>query len=159
MRNAITSTGYTLIDITDPSQIDEADVIVFPGVGSYHSAMTVLKERGYDVALKRYLAADRPYLGICLGMQTLFEGSDEAPDEEGGTHAAPLPGLGVVPGRVIKFDETKRSVPHIGWNGVVPHQDSPAMRYVGTNRGEGGGGANGHVSDEVYTSSTRTTRP
>jgi len=123
VRNAIISCGYSIIDITNPSQIAQADVIIFPGVGSYHSAMTVLQSRGYDNALRDYLASNKPYLGICLGMQTLFESSEE-------TVGNPLPGLGVIPGKVIKFDETKRSVPHIGWNGTIQHQKSPAMRYI-----------------------------
>eukprot|EP00579_Thalassiosira_antarctica_P012092 CAMPEP_0201909536 /NCGR_PEP_ID=MMETSP0903-20130614/1268_1 /ASSEMBLY_ACC=CAM_ASM_000552 /TAXON_ID=420261 /ORGANISM="Thalassiosira antarctica, Strain CCMP982" /LENGTH=570 /DNA_ID=CAMNT_0048444075 /DNA_START=53 /DNA_END=1765 /DNA_ORIENTATION=- len=128
VRNAITSCGYSITDITDPSQIASADVIIFPGVGSYHSAMSVLKNKGYDAALREYLSEDRPYLGICLGMQTLFESSEET--NESGHRGAPLPGLGVIPGKVIKFDETKRTVPHIGWNGTIAHQQSPAMKYV-----------------------------
>jgi glutamine amidotransferase/cyclase len=138
--NAIVACGYPNVQlITTPEQILEARVIIFPGVGSYHSAMTVLKERGYDVALKEYLAkGDRPYLGICLGMQTLFEGSDEKMhhtncDGEGKVEEEDkdeLPGLGIIPGRVIKFDATTRSVPHIGWNGVIVHQQSPAMKYL-----------------------------
>ena len=66
-----------------------------------------------------------PYWGICLGMQTLFESSDE--HEEG---ADAIPGLGVIPGKVIKFDETKMDVPHIGWNGRVPHKESPVLKYI-----------------------------
>jgi glutamine amidotransferase/cyclase len=140
VRNAITSCGYSIIDITSPSQIDTADVIIFPGVGSYHSAMTVLKSTGYDIALRSYLAADRPYLGICLGMQTLFESSEEYNDEHSGcegSNVTQLPGLGVIPGKVIKFDETQRSVPHIGWNGTIAHQNSPAMKYMKSDNGEG----------------------
>jgi len=145
VRNAITSCGYDIVDITHPSQIDDASVIIFPGVGSYHSAMDVLKREGYDAALRVYLAADRPYLGICLGMQTLFESSEET--NEAGHVGEPLPGLGVIPGKVIKFDETQRSVPHIGWNGAVRLQDSPAMRYV---PGASGGSSGGGGGDEVY---------
>ena len=129
--NAIVACGYPNVQlITTPAQILEARVIIFPGVGSYHPAMTVLKERGYDVAMKEYLAnGDRPYLGICLGMQTLFEGSDEK--SHGSAEGDDLPGLGIIPGRVIKFDATTtRSVPHIGWNGIVLHQKSPAMKYL-----------------------------
>eukprot|EP00567_Pseudictyota_dubia_P014395 CAMPEP_0197445152 /NCGR_PEP_ID=MMETSP1175-20131217/10442_1 /TAXON_ID=1003142 /ORGANISM="Triceratium dubium, Strain CCMP147" /LENGTH=340 /DNA_ID=CAMNT_0042976063 /DNA_START=70 /DNA_END=1089 /DNA_ORIENTATION=+ len=131
VRNAITANGYEIIDITDPSQIDEADVIVFPGVGSFGSAMTVLKEKGYVEPLRKYLSKhDRPYLGICLGMQTLFESSEES--HEAGHETEPLPGLGAVPGKVVKFDETQvGAVPHIGWNGRIDHQSSPVFRHVG----------------------------
>jgi len=127
VRNAIYSNGYEIEDITSPSQIDEAKVLIFPGVGSYGSAMKVLHEKGFYEPLKKYLANhDRPFLGICLGMQTLFESSDEfSPDAD---HA--IQGLGVIPGKVHKFDETKMAVPHIGWNGRIHHQESPVLKYV-----------------------------
>lgn len=126
MRNAILACGYEIEDITDPSQIATAKAIIFPGVGSYGSAMRVLKEKGYDTPLREYLSGrDKPFLGICLGMQTLFESSDE---HEDGADA--IPGLGVIPGKVIKFDDTKMAVPHIGWNGRILHQDSPVLKYV-----------------------------
>jgi glutamine amidotransferase/cyclase len=126
VRNAILACGYEIEDITDPAQISQAKAIVFPGVGSYGSAMKVLKEKGFDKPLREYLSgSDRPYLGICLGMQTLFESSDE--HEEG---ADAIPGLGVIPGKVIKFDEKKMDVPHIGWNGRILHKESPVLKYV-----------------------------
>eukprot|EP00554_Chaetoceros_debilis_P013865 CAMPEP_0194116802 /NCGR_PEP_ID=MMETSP0150-20130528/28648_1 /TAXON_ID=122233 /ORGANISM="Chaetoceros debilis, Strain MM31A-1" /LENGTH=561 /DNA_ID=CAMNT_0038807617 /DNA_START=48 /DNA_END=1733 /DNA_ORIENTATION=+ len=126
VRNAITANGYVIEDITDPSQIDDAQVIIFPGVGSYRSAMAVLEERGYVEPLRRYLKdGKRPYLGICLGMQTLFESSEEAPEGH-----KTMEGLGVIKGNVIKFDDKEMTVPHIGWNGRIDHQDSPAFKYV-----------------------------
>ena len=126
VRNAITANGYEIEDITEPSQIAQAKVIIFPGVGSYGSAMKVLKEKGFDGPLREYLSSrDRPFLGICLGMQTLFESSDE--HDEG---ADAIPGLGVIPGKVVKFDESKMAVPHIGWNGRIIHQESPVLKYV-----------------------------
>lgn len=68
--------------------------------------MRSLRSKGYAEPLKEYIASGKPFFGICVGMQTLFEGSDES-DE---------PGLGVVPGRTFKFDNTQKSVPHMGWN-------------------------------------------
>jgi imidazole glycerol-phosphate synthase len=126
VRNAILANGYEIEDITKPSQIADAKVLVFPGVGSYGSAMKFLKKEGFDGPLKEYVSRyDRPFFGICLGMQTLFESSDE---HEDGADA--IPGLGVIPGKVIKFDETKMAVPHIGWNGRIVHQESPLLKYV-----------------------------
>lgn len=126
VRNAILACGYEIEDISDPAQIASAKAIVFPGVGSYGSAMRVLKEKGFDAPLREYLSKrDRPFLGICLGMQTLFESSDE---HEDGADA--IPGLGVIPGKVVKFDDSKMAVPHIGWNGRILHQDSPVLKYV-----------------------------
>jgi len=126
VRNAILANGYEIEDITKPSQIKDAKVIIFPGVGSYRSAMNVLKQKGYLEPLKQYLTDhSRPYLGICLGMQMLFDSSQEAPEGE-----TKMSGLGVVPGDVIKFDETQMTVPHIGWNGRIVHQQSPVFKYV-----------------------------
>jgi len=127
VRNAILANGYQIEDITHPSQIDDAKVIIFPGVGSFQSAMTVLEDKGYLEPLRRYLkGGDRPYLGICLGMQTLFDSS-----EEGSSNGdPPMAGLGIIPGAVTKFDSTNQTVPHIGWNGRTPHQNSPVFKYV-----------------------------
>ncbi|MBN1611038.1 MAG: imidazole glycerol phosphate synthase subunit HisF, partial [Polyangiaceae bacterium] len=87
---------------------------VFPGVGSFGSMMQTLEARGFIEALRRYLASGRPFLGICLGLQALFEGSDEAPG---------VPGLGVLRGRVRRL-ATQLAVPHIGWNGISIQQPS-----------------------------------
>ncbi|KAL7521815.1 hypothetical protein ACHAWX_006504 [Stephanocyclus meneghinianus] len=138
VRNALSTFGHPIVDISTPEEIAEAQVIVFPGVGSYHCAMDVLKERGWEEPLKEYLRKDRPYLGICLGMQTLFESSEET-SSNGDTQT--VEGLGIIPGKIIKFDEKERVVPHIGWNGIIPHQSSPVLRYVTQN--------NGHAK-EVY---------
>lgn len=72
--------------------------------------MKVLREKGYAEPLKRYIASGKPYMGICIGMQTLCESSEES-DE---------PGLGVIPGSCRKFTSTSKTVPHIGWNGAIP---------------------------------------
>lgn len=126
VRNAILANGYEIHDITKPEEILEAKCIIFPGVGAFGSAMRVLQDKGFEEPLRQYLSQrDRPFLGICLGMQTLFESSDE--HEPG---QPPIPGLGVIPGKVIKFDETKMAVPHIGWNGRRLHQNSPVLKYL-----------------------------
>lgn len=124
VRNAIAAAGYEMETISEASQIATADVIVFPGVGSFQSAMKVLQDKGWDEPLKEYLRADRPFLGICLGMQTLFESSQETGGDKTCTK---IPGLGIIPGHVVKFDETTMAVPHIGWNGRLIHQDSPVL--------------------------------
>ena len=122
VRNAILKNGYHLIDITSPEQISTAEVIIFPGVGSFGTAMSILQEKGYVEPLKQYLAANRLFLGICLGMQTLFDSSDESPNTAG---------LGFLPGHVTKFDTSEHvAVPHIGWNGRILHQKSPVFQYV-----------------------------
>jgi len=91
--------------------IANAERLVFPGVGTFGQAMTILQQRGYTQALKDYILADKPFLGICLGLQLLFDGSEES----GGCE-----GLGIVPGTVTHFDTTLGlPVPHIGWNNLL----------------------------------------
>ena len=118
VRNAIKQLGYSIRDISSPEDIAAAAVIVFPGVGSFGNAMDTLNAKGFTEPLKAYLAQDRPFFGICLGMQTLFEGSEESP-----AHA----GLGLIAGTVQRFDSSKVSVPHIGWNGVLRHRRSHVL--------------------------------
>ncbi|KAJ3308641.1 hypothetical protein HDV04_001006 [Boothiomyces sp. JEL0838] len=103
--NAIKQTGYDLKYITHPSDFAKADKIIFPGVGAFGNAMKRLQELGLKDELIKYIKANRPFMGICVGMQVLFNGSDES-DE---------PGLGIINGYVKKFKKTK-AVPHIGWN-------------------------------------------
>ncbi|KAG0016666.1 Histidine biosynthesis bifunctional protein hisB [Podila clonocystis] len=105
--NAVKKLGHDITFVKDPSDILKADKLIFPGVGAFGSAMTSLHTKGYAEPLKAYLAQNKPFMGICVGMQTLFEGSDETPD---------VPGLGVIPGRVQLFDSTTKAVPHMGWN-------------------------------------------
>ncbi|RLB26345.1 MAG: imidazole glycerol phosphate synthase subunit HisH, partial [Deltaproteobacteria bacterium] len=112
--NAIKSLGHELRIITSPKDILEAERIVFPGVGNFGQIMANLTQKGYVEPLKTYLMDNRPFFGICLGLQVLFEGSEEAPG---------VPGLGIFKGMVRRF-EIDFSVPHIGWNGIVPHKPS-----------------------------------
>ena len=97
LRNAIRALGYEVQDISTPEEIHEAKMIIFPGVGSFGQAMTSLFERGWLDALKAYIKADRPFFGICLGMQSLFEGSEESPG---------VAGLGIIPGMITRFDSS-----------------------------------------------------
>lgn len=118
VRNAIRRLGHEVCDAQGPEDIARAEVLVFPGVGSFGSAMERLHAGGYVEPLRRYLQEGRPFLGICLGLQTLFEGSEELPG---------VPGLGVIPGQVRRFDAPGLSVPHMGWNGLRLSRDSPLL--------------------------------
>ncbi len=117
--NAIEKLGETVRLVNSPEDILSADRLVFPGVGSFGSMMAALHDRGYAEALVNYLQADRPFLGVCLGLQALFEKSEEAPG---------IRGLGVIPGTVKRFD-IALSVPHIGWNGI--HVRKPSRVFDG----------------------------
>ncbi len=109
LRNAIRKLGFEVRDVTRPEDILEAHKLVFPGVGAFGSAMQRLTQSGYVEPLQRYLHEGRPFFGICIGLQTLFEGSEESPG---------VPGLGIIPGQVRRFDDADLSVPHMGWNGL-----------------------------------------
>ncbi len=119
IRNAITKLGYKVKDVTKPRDIERATKIVFPGVGSFGSAMRVLHDRGYVEPLRKYIRMGRPFLGICIGLQALFLSSEESPD---------IPGLGIVNGHIRKFDDRILSVPHIGWNGIK--QQKPSQLFL-----------------------------
>ena len=123
LRNAIQSQGFSLTEIERPEDILKAERLIFPGVGAFGAAMARLHALGYVEPLKAYLAEGRPYLGICIGLQTLFEGSEESPGVEG---------LGLIPGQIRRFDASGLSVPHMGWNGVRVQGPSPLFAdYTG----------------------------
>lgn len=119
--NAIEKLGGKIKPVTQPSDILDAEKLLFPGVGNYENMIRILTEKNYIGPLREYLEADRPFFGICLGMQALFEGSEE--DVSGNES------LGVFKGRVKRF-KTNLAVPHMGWNGVNLKKDSPVFKDV-----------------------------
>lgn len=119
--NAIESLGERVKVVASGEDILSAEKLVFPGVGAFGNMMHILNEKEYVQPLKKYLDADRPFLGICLGLQVLFEHSEEAPD---------VRGLGFIPGSVKRFT-IDLSVPHIGWNGLCFKQPSLIFSGLG----------------------------
>lgn len=109
---AIARAGGDVTVTRDAEAVRRADKIVVPGQGAFGVFMRGLVERGLGDALREAIASGRPFLGICLGMQILFESSEEQ---------GPCPGLGVIPGRVVRIApaEPHIKVPHIGWNRVA----------------------------------------
>ena len=91
---------------SDVRVIEAADAVVLPGVGAFGACMRALRAAGLEAVTRSAATDGRPFLGICIGMQMLFDGSDETPD---------VPGLGVVPGRVTLLPKTVR-LPQMGWN-------------------------------------------
>ena len=118
--NAIESLGETIMEVRTGEDILKAEKLVFPGVGNFGEVMRVLNQRNLVEPLLEYLNSDRPFLGICLGLQVLFEKSEEAPD---------IAGLGFIRGTVRRF-RIDLSVPHIGWNGLKPRQPSPIFKDI-----------------------------
>jgi len=95
--------------VSTPAEAKTADALVFPGQGAIVDCMRLLKQTGLDKTVREWIAADRPFFGICLGLQALFEHS-----EEGDT-----PGLGIFPGQVVRFKlRAPYKIPHMGWNNV-----------------------------------------
>jgi len=101
--------------------------IIFPGDGHFATAMASLEKSGYAQAIKEWIQADKPFLGICIGLQLLFETSQEAPPVDG----KEVLGLSVIPGTVRKFPG--RKVPQIGWNQTVARLESKLFRGLGDN--------------------------
>lgn len=102
--------------VTDSvAEMEQADAVVLPGVGAFDPAMQHLRSRDLVQPLKDIIASGKPFLGICLGLQILFEGSEEGQE----------PGLGVVPGLVRRFrPEPEITIPHMGWNQLTLTQPS-----------------------------------
>ena len=120
VKNAFAAIGVETTVTRDPAVIKAADRVVFPGVGAAASAMANLAELGLADPVRAAAASGRPFLGICLGMQILFEHSEE----DGGVDL-----LGVLPGRVRRFPDVPGcKVPQIGWNQVAV-ADGPALEY------------------------------
>lgn len=109
-----------------PAAIRRADGVVLPGVGAFADSMTRLRDKRLDGAVRDSIEAGRPYLGLCLGLQLLFEESDE--------HGRTA-GLGILPGRVERFPDRDPAggilrVPHIGWNTVRFCGDHPMLEQL-----------------------------
>lgn len=97
----------------DPADILRADAAVLPGVGSFADAALHLEASGQAQALREAIAAGKPFLGICLGMQLLFESGDE-----GALEGETVRGLGVLPGSCVRLPACGMKIPHVGWNQI-----------------------------------------
>jgi len=107
----------------DAAEVARADAVVLPGVGAFGDALERLRSRGLDEAVLRGIREGKPFLGICLGLQVLFEASEESPGVQG---------FGVLPGEVRRFTGDLK-VPHLGWNEVMFDPQEPL--FTGIPRG------------------------
>jgi glutamine amidotransferase len=114
IHQALTSVGADVRIAADPAGLADADAVVVPGVGAAAPAMVRLERQGLVDPITAWLAADRPFLGVCLGLQLLFEGSDE---DQAVT-------LGTLPGRTVRLAAAP-TLPHIGWNQVERSRAHP----------------------------------
>ena len=111
VEKAIEKLGAKHILTSDPEEIRKADAVILPGVGNFGDCVNKLEERGLDTALKEYAASGKPFLGICVGLQLLFDESEESPG---------VKGLGILSGKIKRFPgSADLKVPQIGWDDII----------------------------------------
>jgi len=117
VQKAVAKVGYESFRVNDPENLEQADLLILPGVGAFRDAITALQSRGLDQAIRSHIQKGKPFLGICLGLQLLFDRSEES----GG-----VDGLGILPGVVKKFSKSPGlKIPHMGWNQVHCQENAP----------------------------------
>jgi glutamine amidotransferase len=115
--------GHRAVVTDDPAVIEQAEKIVLPGVGAFRDAIAELRRRGMVEPIKAGISAGKPFLGICLGLQLLFDVSYEDGEYEG---------LGIVPGEVVRFEvPAEFKVPHMGWNQARMVRRPPILEGLG----------------------------
>ncbi|HSH03425.1 MAG TPA: imidazole glycerol phosphate synthase subunit HisH [Anaerolineae bacterium] len=122
-QKAFEAVGAAVTITTDPDQIRAAQTLVLPGVGAFGSGMDGLRQHRLIPAIHDAVTAGTPLLGICLGLQFLFDISEEM-----GTHD----GLGLIPGRIIRFPDNDLKIPHVGWNQIHHNETHPLLANVPT---------------------------
>jgi len=105
---AVVNAGTRPLVTSNPAYLEDAEALIVPGVGAAADTMANLRRSGFVEPIREYIASGRPFLGVCMGQQALFDVS-----EEGGEHEC----LGILPGRVVRFSNGLK-VPHMGWNQV-----------------------------------------
>lgn len=129
VQKAFAQVGHEARIISQPEEIDQADRIVLPGVGAFPDAIATLRDQHFAEPIIAHIQKGKPFLGICLGLQMLFEVG-----YEDGEHA----GLGVLPGKCVRFDVDQTlglKVPHMGWNQLTERSNSPLLRGLPENAG------------------------
>ena len=126
VQKALAFLGYDSEITNDPARVMDADGVVLPGVGAIGAAMEALISKGLDRVVHEYIATGKPFLGICLGMQMLFDTSEESFGGE------PVKGLSVLPGKVVRFpSDMGLKIPQIGWNALSSRNEIlPQGQYV-----------------------------
>ena len=121
---SLNAIGAEVAVTADPEILKKADQVLLPGVGAFEDAAKKLRESGLDTVIKELAAAGKPLLGICLGMQMLFEKSYEYGEHEG---------LGLIPGKVVSMEgvvPADYKIPHIGWNALRFKKDCPIFKNI-----------------------------
>ena len=122
VEKALIYLGEKVIITRDKNVILNSDKAILPGVGSFGDAMNKLKEYGLIEIIKEFIRSGKPFLGICLGLQLLFEESEESPGAEG---------LGIFKGKIVKFSDNKGyKIPQIGWNSITINPKSKLFKDI-----------------------------
>ena len=124
LRSSLNKIGADTVVTADPAVISKADKLILPGVGAFADAAKKLRDSGLDQVIKAEAAAGKPIMGICLGMQMLFEKSYEYGEHEG---------LGLLKGSVVPMEGSipaNLKIPHIGWNALKFEKDSKLFKYI-----------------------------
>jgi glutamine amidotransferase len=117
---AVVNAGTRPLVTSNPAYLEDAEALIVPGVGAAADTMANLRRSGFVEPIREYIASGRPFLGVCMGQQALFDVS-----EEGGEHEC----LGILPGRVVRFSNGLK-VPHMGWNQVRIAQSHPIFEGI-----------------------------
>ena len=120
VKKALEHLGVSAVVTDDPKLVSRADKVILPGVGHF-AATTELERTGLRDAMKERIAAGKPFLGICVGMQWMMAGSSEAPD---------IPGLGAIQANCERFQSRDLKVPHVGWNQIAKVRDCELLNGI-----------------------------
>lgn len=120
VHKALAVAGFDVVSTQDPAEAEQAAVMVLPGQGHFRQVMEAFLSSGFEPIVRAHLAGQKPFLGICVGLQLLMRGSEEAPG---------VPGLGVLQGEVKRFPHGV-SVPQMGWNQLTPRGRPPLLEGV-----------------------------
>ncbi len=122
VEKAIRHLGEELVITSDPDRILSSDKVILPGVGAFGDAMDKIRKAGLDKVIYDVVDKKIPFIGICLGLQLLFESSQEAPG---------VPGLGLLEGKILRIPEKDGiKIPHMGWNSLEYRKDSRLFRNL-----------------------------
>lgn len=120
--NAVQKLGQEVCISSDPEKLDKCQKLILPGVGAFADMMDNLKKTKLDTFIEKWVREDKkPLLGICLGMQSFFESS-----QENGFHE----GFGFLKGKIVFMDDKNVRVPHIGWNDLIMENDHPIFKNL-----------------------------
>lgn len=123
VQKALEAVGHCAEIVSDPDLVKKASKVILPGVGAFADAIAELKRTGLGEAFVEAVRAGKPCLGVCLGLQLLFDASEEDGEHEG---------LGLIPGRIVRFASREGlKIPHMGWNTLNIKRDAPLLRGLG----------------------------